>query len=704
MERNKTISLEKINHTQMKIFIFVITNVFLIVQGTQAQNKELINITKNYMASFVKVTNAKAELSNEKSILIKMDKQNPLVELYAPNKVWDLHDNTSVAFNVSNLGDTDVALSCHLDENLWSQGLFLLKPGENGVMRVLIKGYKLPDSHPLSLLYKDMNGLPGGYLQHWVKLDAAHIKKIKLSLVNPKEGATISICNIMAEGNLNEKSFVQLKDSAFPFVDKYGQYMHKEWEGKISSDKDFSGISEMENMELNASPSPANRNQYGGWTKGEKRKATGHFRTEKIDGKWWLIDPEGCLFWSHGITGVGKGAATTKVADREHYFANLPAKDSPRFQFAGKTKKGKINTFNFTASNLYIKYGKDWKKQHQEMAHKRLKNWGMNTCGNWSDTETYMLRKTPYTVSVNFAWKKVGGNLKFPNVFDPDYKQNLKNTFIKHSDTWNDAYCIGYFVDNELHGWGSIGRNVLTSSASDNAKKELLIFLKKRYSNIEHLDAVWESSYKSWDALLNSIQNVGGKAASSDLLDFEKKMVDLYYKSCREVIKEKAPNKLYLGSRLHNHYYPKDAKHQKWIVPIAAKYCDVISFNRYRFAPNDLIPHNKNIDKPIIIGEFHFGALDRGMLHTGLRSVQNQDQRKKAYFEYIKAALENPYLVGAHWFQYGEQAVTGRGDGENYQIGFLDVCDSPYQETIIGCRKIGYQMYKVRMKSQVRIH
>jgi len=177
-------------------------------------------------------------------------------------------------------------------------------------------------------------------------------------------------------------------------------------------------------------------------------------------------------------------------------------------------------------------------------------------------------------------------------------------------------------------------------------------------------------------------------------------MVDLYYLTCKDVIKSNAPNKLYMGSRLHNNYYPEDLSHQKWIVPIAAKYCDVISFNRYRFVPNDLMPHDASIDKPIIIGEFHFGAMDRGMLHTGLRSVQNQEQRGRAYFEYIKGALENPFLVGAHWFQYGEQAVTGRGDGENYQIGFLDVCDTPYQETIDACRKIGYQMYDIRVGTE----
>ena len=58
--------------------------------------------------------------------------------------------------------------------------------------------------------------------------------------------------------------------------------------------------------------------------------------------------------------------------------------------------------------------------------------------------------------------------------------------------------------------------------------------------------------------------------------------------------------------------------------------------------------------------------------------------------------MENPLIVGTHWFQYGDQATTGRGDGENYQIGFVDVCDTPYPETIAACRDIGCQMYRVR--------
>jgi len=84
------------------------------------------------------------------------------------------------------------------------------------------------------------------------------------------------------------------------------------------------------------------------------------------------------------------------------------------------------------------------------------------------------------------------------------------------------------------------------------------------------------------------------------------------------------------------------------------------------------------------------------MFHTGLKPVANQDERAKAYESYVRGALEHPAIVGTHWFQFGEQATTGRGDGENYQIGFLDVCDTPYPETIQACRNVGTQLYQIR--------
>src|SRR5260221_405692 len=36
-------------------------------------------------------------------------------------------------------------------------------------------------------------------------------------------------------------------------------------------------------------------NQYGG-LQARKEKATGYFYPKKIADRWWLVDPEGCLF------------------------------------------------------------------------------------------------------------------------------------------------------------------------------------------------------------------------------------------------------------------------------------------------------------------------------------------------------------------------------------------------------------------------
>ncbi|MBR5759004.1 MAG: beta-agarase, partial [Thermoguttaceae bacterium] len=127
----------------------------------------------------------------------------------------------------------------------------------------------------------------------------------------------------------------------------------------------------------------------------------------------------------------------------------------------------------------------------------------------------------------------------------------------------------------------------------------------------------------------------------------------------------------------------------------AQKYCDVVSYNFYKKQVGDFKPVEGE-DKPVMIGEFHFGALDRGMFHTGLGPCADQNARAEAYEAYVRSALENPWIVGAHWFQYGDQPTTGRFDGENYQIGLLDVCDRPYSETIDAVRRVGYNMYQIR--------
>jgi hypothetical protein len=87
------------------------------------------------------------------------------------------------------------------------------------------------------------------------------------------------------------------------------------------------------------------------------------------------------------------------------------------------------------------------------------------------------------------------------------------------------------------------------------------------------------------------------------------------------------------------------------------------------------------------------------MFHTGLRPVENQAARARAYESYVSGALRNPCLVGTHWFQYADEPTTGRFDGENYQIGFIDGCDTPYAETVAAARQVGARLYMIRSRN-----
>jgi hypothetical protein len=126
----------------------------------------------------------------------------------------------------------------------------------------------------------------------------------------------------------------------------------------------------------------------------------------------------------------------------------------------------------------------------------------------------------------------------------------------------------------------------------------------------------------------------------------------------------------------------------------------VVSYNRYQRSVADF--HFPGEDRPLMIGEFHFGALDRGMFHTGLVPVESQAARAEAYQDYVADALRHPQFVGTHWFQYQDEPTTGRFyDEENYQIGFVDIADTPYPETIAASRRVGENLYPTRLGSSL---
>jgi len=87
--------------------------------------------------------------------------------------------------------------------------------------------------------------------------------------------------------------------------------------------------------------------------------------------------------------------------------------------------------------------------------------------------------------------------------------------------------------------------------------------------------------------------------------------------------------------------------------------------------------------------------LEKGSFYMGPEHFKESlNMRAEKYEYFINSCINNPFIVGAHYFQYLDQPTAGRGDGENFRCGFLTICDRPYTQIINVFRKTGNLMKK----------
>jgi hypothetical protein len=614
------------------------------------------------------------------------------VTLRAPSGEWDLSKYTFISLDVKNLSDEALSLVCQVADSTGKRprnyGIDIA-PGETYPVHLTI-GPIAPawTAEALPGMFCNPLGFPTGQ-GGWAhpNVDPTAIVSIHLALWQPRRDYTFEISNVRARGELfgASEDFVRDEKRFYPFIDRFGQYRHKEWPSKTHSEEDLQARHAEEAEDLARHPGPGGWNQYGGWAEGPRLEASGFFRPEKRDGKWWLVDPKGRLFWSHGVDCVGV-VGRTRTEGRERFFEEPSAGGA------------------LAERNLVRKLGEDWMARFREQAHTRLRSWGANTIGNWSDPELCLLRRTPYTVAVHYPRPVIQGKRDeaevgpwgygVPDPYHPEFERNLRERLeAERGKSAGDPWCIGYFVDNEVPWWWA-ANVALESPAEQPAKTKLVEALRVRYGTIERLNASWETSYASWEALLATREGFRWGSPTwvksrDDLEGFARKHHEEYFRICKQAVHDIAPDNLYLGCRFNT------AGREEIAERVAAEYCDIVSYNQYKHRVAGFrLP--EGIDVPVIIGEFHFGALDRGMFWYGVVPVADQAERGQAYKGYVRSALQNPAIVGAHWFAFGDEAATGRGDGENAQIGLVDICGTPYPETIAACREVGYDIYRAR--------
>ena len=614
------------------------------------------------------------------------------ISFYPEQGIWDASDFRFVRCEIKNLSQKQQLVELGFGDYDLTLGATIVPAGGEKILKAVI--YRTEHPAYIDSVFPVMHGKPEGSLRGWMASTSDSIEFIKLLFPLAQQGDLVTVGRIWLEGSYTLLSEDQLKEKFYPFVDEFGQYMFADWPNKIHSVTDLEMYGKNEDQDLSEHPGCPEWNDYGGWANGPQLKATGRFRVEKYNGKWWFVDPTGNLFWSQGLDCVEFGTQSqTRITGCEKYFSYLPAEGTGEADLYTSRPMGNQTNkmLSFHAVNLFRKYGESWKDISNDRIHKRMRSWGMNTIANWSDKNIYLQDRTPYVLTVN---TKRTGEIADP--YATGFQEDLEILLKSKDQELKDPWCLGVFVDNELK-WGvkwadKIPEHIQVAPENQPAKLVYLEKIKEKYKNINELNKAWATSFDDWSGFLKNDRVI--PEAAADMREFMKEFTSHYYATCRDAVKKVAPDLLYLGCRMDFHLYPEDTS-LNYIIRIASEYCDVVSFNRYRYSCSELVPPDGG-DYPIIIGEFHFGSLETGLLQPGLRYAADPVERAELYEFYLNNALTNPYIVGTHWFQLVDQSVTGRSDGENYQAGFLTVGDVPQYEIIEKARYVGYNMYQIR--------
>ncbi len=527
-------------------------------------------------------------------------------------------------------------------------------------------------------------------------LDLRKVGAIRLGVPAPQAVQTLLLGRVdVAPGAAT------LRDAYAGIVDRYGQYTRGRWPEKVGSDAALRAA-------VQAKPAALQRaglDAYGGRLDVQDFDRTGWFHTQKQDGRWHLVTPDGHAFFSLGVNAVITDGGRSYVEGREFMFRDLPpdsgewatfyGHDDNRNPEQGASRGIGYNHgrwFDFYAANLYRVDGRDWLAAWRTRALQRLQAWGFNTLGNWSDDALGQAHRLPYTRSIDIGgdYANVSSGYDYwgrmPDPFDPRFAQAAERAVIKASaDVRDDPWLLGYFADNELAWAGSgpqghwgLALGTLAGDAKSPAKRAFIADLKARYRTSAQLAAAWGIALASWGGLdaagfAAPAPSEAHPAIERDYSTWLRRYADAYFRTVAQALRRHDPHHLFLGGRF--------AARTPEAVAACAAYCDVLSFNVYADLPQhglDLAALH-TLDKPVLIGEFHFGSDDRGPFGKGVVPVWNEAQRGEAYAKYVAAAAADPAIVGVHWFDYADQPVTGRVlDGENSHVGLVGITDIPF--------------------------
>lgn len=472
-------------------------------------------------------------------------------------------------------------------------------------------------------------------------------------------------------------------------IDEIGQWKTHDWNGKtggLGGLRDYLGR-ETEGAKTIPKP-PGGAARWGGFDR-ERWEATGAFRVEHDGNRYHLVDPDGYPFYSIGLDVVSE-RMPARVDGIEKLFEWLPPREGELSEFwmhdTGRFPGAEH--VDFLGANLRRALGDNWFDAWAALTERRMREWRFNTIGNWSSSRFIETSTLPYVLPLSGSIGTERTVFRdFPDVFSAEFAAAAENHAKQLERFAGDARLLGYFIMNEPH-WAfvdslNVAEKLLANPEQLASRDAFIAWVSDRYGgDADKLAAAWGlEAIRSFSDLRRPIENGTSlsSAAAADLDEFNTILIKRFARLPCEAAKRADPDHLNLGMRY------------AWISQPAlyetGEYFDVFSINRYGPSAREAVDEiGERSRKPVMIGEFHHGALDAGLPSNGIRGVRTQAERARAYRYFVETTAASPWSVGAHYFTLNDQPILGRFDGENFQIGVVDICQRPYGDFVAGLR------------------
>lgn len=334
----------------------------------------------------------------------------------------------------------------------------------------------------------------------------------------------------------------------------------------------------------------------------------------------------------------------------------------------------------------------------QRSVTQRLLRWQVTTAGGWSDRQIASTLPAQLRVIDLSSFGDTPSRSPLIDVFSDAYHERLRAIIaaevVPAAATSN---LLGWCIGNELPWYGerawpdaeqsSLLNRYLALAPDAAGRVASLAWLQQRYrqrlSNlasdfqITHLVAPGEQG-PSWHSISGlEPQRLAGEHTVAAFAGW---IADAFYKRWAPAVRQADPGSLLLGSRLAGHA-PQS------VIEAMARHNDVITLNHYTAtgAPDvdRLRAYYAVSQRPLLITEFAWRAAENRSGNRNRRGavadVADQAERAAALTTYLAAIAAEPYVLGAHWFQWADQPTNGRFDGEDSNYGLVAIDDRPYQ-------------------------